>query len=144
MYVHTEYSVCTYPNNACTTVPAGPSSSFQSFAHSSILRPAPLPLACPAVSGRLLGQRVPGICICICIAASALRSHSILFHSKRLQSPAITMADMAMDDCDEPIGSHHRTRTNDSHHQPGSELEANAAAATVHVQPTAPPSKLLC
>ncbi|KAG5997942.1 hypothetical protein E4U52_002436 [Claviceps spartinae] len=53
------------------------------------------------------------------------------------------MADMAMDDCDEPIGSHHRTRTNDSHHhhQPGSELEANAAAATVHVQPTAPPTQ---
>lgn len=133
------------PNNACTVVPAGPSPSFQSFAHSSILRPSPSGLL-PAVSGRLLGQRVPGICICICIAASALRSHSILFHSKRLQSPAITMADMAMDNCDEPIGSHHRTRTNDSHHhhQPGSELEANAAAATVHVQPTAPPSKLLC
>ncbi|KAG6114310.1 hypothetical protein E4U13_003424 [Claviceps humidiphila] len=52
------------------------------------------------------------------------------------------MADMAMDDCDEPIGNHHRTRTNDSHHhQPGSELEANAAAATVHVQPTAPPMR---
>ncbi|KAG6217734.1 hypothetical protein E4U24_002100 [Claviceps purpurea] len=53
------------------------------------------------------------------------------------------MADMAINCCDEPIGSHNRTRTNDSHHhhhQPGSsELEANAAAATVHVQPTAPP-----
>ncbi|KAG6031079.1 hypothetical protein E4U19_008204 [Claviceps sp. Clav32 group G5] len=60
------------------------------------------------------------------------------------------MADMAIDDCDEPIGSHHGTRTKDSHHhyhQPGSELEANAAAATPPIQEraestttTAPPA----